>query len=216
MATETIERVEDDPEVVAAGHRLGDLRRQREEAAATINRLRPGGTGGPLPYSLEYLRATEALALLDAPTAEAEREVEATIASARRRVAEASRPARAALERRLIDSVEAALGRAAALREYDARVAVAAGFAPTADPLPGLGNQVADQLRILRAAIVARDRPDAPALPPRAGWIRIRIVANSCWSADRTACWSRDDVVDVTEVQAGELIKRKIAVEVPS
>jgi hypothetical protein len=211
---DVMETIESDREVVAAGRRLSDLHRQRAEAVATLNRLRPGGTGGPLPYSLSYLRASEALALLDAPLAEAEREVEATTAAARRRIAEASRPARAALERRLIASVEKALGCAADLREYDAGVAAASGYAPTADPLPGLANQVATQLAILRTAIARRDRPDAPALPPRAGTVRVRITANSCWSADRTACYARGDVVDVGEAQARDLVAREIAAEV--
>src|SRR3989442_11810098 len=98
-----IETYETDPAVQAAAQRRADIQAQREAAVAERGRLRPEGAGGPLPYSLEFLRADERVGALDRPLADADRDVKGAVRAARQRIAAARRPARDALMHRLID-----------------------------------------------------------------------------------------------------------------
>src|SRR3989442_4671394 len=209
-----IETYETDPAVQAAAHRRADIQAQREAAVAERGRLRPEGAGGPLPFSLDYLRADERVAALDRPVAEADREVEAAVRAARQRIAAARRPGHDALMHRLIDAVEVAIGRAAALREHVGGTADALGFAPACDPIPGLAL-VAAQLATLRTEIARRDRPDDGPAIVRDGKVRLKFLTG-CRGPDALTYHSIGDVADYDAKNARDLIERRAAVAVPS
>src|SRR5438034_7248559 len=216
MNEQTIEKTyEDDPAVQAAAQRRADLQRQREAALDERRRLRPEGWGGPLPYSLDYLRADERVAALDRPLAEAGREVEAAIAAARHRIVGARRSGDDALLRRLMDATTAAIDAANALHAYRAETANTVGLALGPLPISSLLGIVREQLATLRAEIARRARPDdGPAIVPP-GKVRVRFLT-SCRGADALTHHHVGDVADYDEKNARDLIERRVAAAVPS
>ncbi|MBI4589514.1 MAG: hypothetical protein HY725_11790 [Candidatus Rokubacteria bacterium] len=207
MTAESIE----DP-AAALRQRRADLTERRGVAVAARDAMRPGGTSGPLPLRIAYLRVLEDIERLDAELGAVSREQEGRRVAAVEQAIAQRKPARVLLLRELAQHVEAAIDAAKAVRDYDAATGAAVSRAPGVIPCSALLGIVADQLAALRREITGPGPAPRPA-PVAQGQRRLRLTA-PVWDREGPRHLRVGDVADFDEAPATDLLKRKIGVEV--
>jgi hypothetical protein len=190
-------------DLINLDQRWSEVHRERRQALANRDRLRPGGSGGALPFSWRFLQAEEQIRALDEQLAVLDRQREAARTAAQARIIAARRPEHEAILSRLVAAAEAACDLATAERAYAQETADALGLAPGPAPFPQLLG-LRDLLARFHTAPDLAPAPNTPAL----GMRRLRLLANY---RDDLVYRLRGDIADFNETIAAHLLTRAIA-----
>ena len=183
-----------------------DLWVQRDE-------MRPGGTSGPIPLKIAFLRLEERLEEIEDQLAEVDRQIDAKRRAEIERITAERAPGRRELLRKVVESCEAVCQLGSAVEAYDRQTAELTGLMPAAHPAPSLlpGGAVAYQVEQLRRQLAPREDPGPP--PVREGQRRLRLSAR-LFDREGPRHFLPGDVADFPEATAQDLIERGIAEEI--
>lgn len=216
--TDTIERAQGDPAVVAA-RAVATAKRQR---VAELDAITAAPVGQQVVETRERREAREQAMELRPQLADAENAVQAALAAACERIIASYAPERARRLKHLRVTGQAAHAAARAVEEHDAAVAHAVGRLPQPQPCPVLLAPLAAQLERLQREIDG-PRPKPPEPGPGPGKKRLRLLA-PFYDRPGMAHLLPGDEFDADDALARDLLTRRpqggeaatIAVEVVS